>query len=79
MGGPAACGDDADATEFGVSLSAERTSDLDDIGVAVWLDLGADQQVRSQFERTAAYDEGGGSTSATPTAATTSRTASSRP
>ena len=49
---------DADDSEFGVSLSAERTSDLDDIGVAVWLDLGADQQVRSQFERTEAYDEG---------------------
>lgn len=49
---------DADDSEFGVSLSSERTSDLDDIGVAVWLDLGADKQVRSLFERTAAYDEG---------------------
>ncbi len=29
----------ADDSEFGVSLSAERTSDLGDIGVAVWLDL----------------------------------------
>jgi iron complex transport system substrate-binding protein len=49
---------EADDSEFGVSLSAERTADLDDIGVAVWLDLGADKQVKSLFDRTAAYDEG---------------------
>lgn len=49
---------DADDSEFGVSLSSEHTSDLGDIGVAVWLDLGADKQVRSLFERTPAYDEG---------------------
>lgn len=49
---------DADDSAFGVSLSAERTSDLDDIGVAVWLDLDADKQVRSIFEGTTAYDEG---------------------
>lgn len=49
---------DADDSEFGVSLSSERTADLDDIGVAVWLDLAADEQVRSVFERTTASEEG---------------------
>jgi iron-siderophore transport system substrate-binding protein len=48
----------ADDSEFGVSLSSERTSDLDGIGVAVWLDLGADKQVKSLFEQTTAYDQG---------------------
>ena len=49
---------DADDSEFGVSLSSERTADIGDIGVAVWLDLTADKQVQQLFDRTAAYDEG---------------------
>lgn len=49
---------DADDSEFGVSLSAERTSDLGDAGVAVWIDFDADKQVKSLFEQTTAYDEG---------------------
>ena len=48
----------ADDSEFGVSLSSERTSDLGDIGVAVWIDLAADKQVQGLFEKTTAYDEG---------------------
>lgn len=48
----------ADDSEFGISLSSERTSDLGDIGVAVWLDLNADEQVAGLFEGTTAYDEG---------------------
>ena len=32
--------------EFGESLSAERTSDLDKVDVAVWLDLEADAAVQ---------------------------------
>jgi iron complex transport system substrate-binding protein len=49
---------DADDSEFGVSLSAERTADLEDIGVAVCIDLDADKQVKGIFEGTTAYDEG---------------------
>lgn len=49
---------DADDSEFGVSVSAERTTDLDDVGVAVWLDYEADKQVQKLFEGTTAYDEG---------------------
>ncbi|GAA4726675.1 iron-siderophore ABC transporter substrate-binding protein [Nocardioides endophyticus] len=49
---------DADDSEFGISLSAERTSDLDDIGVAVWLDYEADKQTQKLFDATTAYDEG---------------------
>jgi len=49
---------DADDSEFGISLSAERTSDLDDIGVAVWIDYEADKQTQKLFEATTAYDEG---------------------
>jgi iron-siderophore transport system substrate-binding protein len=49
---------DADDSEFGVSLSAERTADLADIGVAVWIDADADKQVKKIFEGTPAYDEG---------------------
>ncbi|GAB6983815.1 ABC transporter substrate-binding protein [Nocardioides pyridinolyticus] len=48
----------ADDSEFGISLSAERTSDLGDIGTAVWLDLGADKQVQQLFEGTPAYEQG---------------------
>jgi iron complex transport system substrate-binding protein len=49
---------DADDSEFGVSLSAERTADLEGIGVAIWIDLDADKQVKGIFEGTTAYDEG---------------------
>jgi iron complex transport system substrate-binding protein len=49
---------DADDSEFGISLSAERTSDLEDIGVAVWIDYEADKQTQQLFEATTAYDEG---------------------
>jgi iron complex transport system substrate-binding protein len=49
---------DADDSEFGISLSAERTSDLGDAGVAVWIDYDADKQVQKIFEGTTAYDEG---------------------
>jgi iron complex transport system substrate-binding protein len=49
---------DADDSEFGISLSAERTSDLDDIGVAVWLDYEDDKQVQKLFEATTAHAEG---------------------
>lgn len=48
----------ADDSEFGISLSAERTSDLGDSGTVVWLDLAADKQVRSIFEKTPAHEEG---------------------
>ncbi|GAB2460034.1 iron-siderophore ABC transporter substrate-binding protein [Nocardioides hungaricus] len=48
----------ADDSEFGISLSAERTSDLGDIGVAVWIDIAADKQVQQIFEGTTAYDQG---------------------
>jgi iron complex transport system substrate-binding protein len=44
--------------EFGTSLSAERTSDLDEIDVTVWLDLGADEQVKQVFEETTSAAEG---------------------
>jgi iron complex transport system substrate-binding protein len=49
---------DADDSEFGVSLSAERTTDLGDAGVAVWIDMNANKQVRSTFEGTTAAEEG---------------------
>lgn len=49
---------DAEDSDFGVSVSSERTTDLDDIGTAVWLDLNADKQVAGLFEGTKAYDEG---------------------
>lgn len=49
---------DADDNEFGVSVSAERTSDLGDIGTAVWIDLNADPQVAEIFAGSPAYDEG---------------------
>ena len=49
---------DAEDSEFGVSVSSERTTDLNDIGTAVWIDLEADKQVKSLFEGTTAYDEG---------------------
>jgi iron complex transport system substrate-binding protein len=49
---------EAEDSEFGVSVSAERTADLADIGVAVWLDLESDKTVKGLFEDTTAYDEG---------------------
>ena len=49
---------EAEDSEFGVSVSSERTADLDDIGVAVWLDLQTDKAVQGIFEGTTAYDEG---------------------
>lgn len=49
---------DADDSDFGVSLSAERTSDLGDAGTVIWLDLAADKQVRSIFETTPAHEDG---------------------
>jgi iron complex transport system substrate-binding protein len=49
---------DADDSEFGISLSRERTADLGDAGVAVWIDYAADKQVQKIFEGTTAYDEG---------------------
>ena len=44
--------------EFGTSVSAERTSDLDKIDVAVWLDLEADPAVQKVFDRTTTAAEG---------------------
>src|SRR6478752_6976276 len=41
---------DADDSEFGISLSAENTTDLGDIGVAVWIEIEADKQVKGLFE-----------------------------
>ena len=63
--------------EFGESLSAERTSDLDQVDVSVWLDLETD----AVGEEGLRPDHLGGrgpvaSTSARTTATTTSRTAS---
>ncbi|MBB6626632.1 ABC transporter substrate-binding protein [Nocardioides sp. KIGAM211] len=48
-------GDDG---EFGVSLSAERTADLEQVDVAVWLDLNADKAVASVFGKTDTSKEG---------------------
>jgi iron complex transport system substrate-binding protein len=48
----------ADDSEFGISLSAERTSDIGDAGTIVWLDLRADKQMASIFEGTSAHEEG---------------------
>ena len=44
--------------EFGTSVSAERTSDLDKIDVAVWLDLEADPAVKKVFDQTTTAAEG---------------------
>jgi iron complex transport system substrate-binding protein len=49
---------DADDSEFGISLSTERTADFDDAGALVWIDLSADKQVEKVFQGTTAYDEG---------------------
>jgi iron complex transport system substrate-binding protein len=44
--------------EFGTSISSERTSDLDQVDVTVWLDLESDKAVKSVFERTEASAQG---------------------
>ncbi len=44
--------------EFGTSLSAESTSDLDQVDVAVWLDLEADKSVKRVFDETTTAAEG---------------------
>jgi iron complex transport system substrate-binding protein len=49
---------EADDSEFGISLSSERTSDLADVGAVVWLDLASDKQVKKVFEGTKAHEEG---------------------
>jgi iron complex transport system substrate-binding protein len=49
-------GDEGD--DFGSSLSAERTSDLDKVDVAVWLDLAADKAVKDIFDKTTTAEEG---------------------
>lgn len=49
---------DADDSEFGISLSAERTADLGDVGVAVWYDLNADKTVADIWNGLPAAKEG---------------------
>jgi iron complex transport system substrate-binding protein len=44
--------------EFGESISSERTSDLDEVDVAVWLDLEADKVVKGIFDETTTAAEG---------------------
>ncbi|MEI5675914.1 MULTISPECIES: iron-siderophore ABC transporter substrate-binding protein [Nocardioides] len=48
----------ADDSEFGISLSAERTADLGDVGVAVWYDLNADKTVAGIWEGLPSAKEG---------------------
>ena len=48
----------SDDGEFGVSISSERTADLEQVDVAVWLDLDADQQVKKVFDQTTTFEEG---------------------
>jgi len=47
-----------DQSEFGESLSAERTSDLDQVDVSVWLDLESDAAVKKVFDETTSAAEG---------------------
>ena len=47
-----------DQEEFGESLSSERTSDLDQVGVVVWLDLETEPAVKKVFDQTATSTEG---------------------
>jgi len=47
-----------DLDEFGASMSAERTSDLDEVGVTVWLDLTANPAVKKVYDQTTASQEG---------------------
>jgi iron complex transport system substrate-binding protein len=44
--------------EFGISVSSERTSDLDKVDVAVFLDINADPAVKSVFDETDTSEEG---------------------
>ena len=44
--------------EFGESISAERTADLDEVDVAVWLDLETDEVVKGIFDETTTAAEG---------------------
>ncbi len=47
-----------DMEEFGESLSTERVSDLDQVGVAVWLDYESDPAAKKVFEQTTTEKEG---------------------
>jgi iron-siderophore transport system substrate-binding protein len=47
-----------DQEEFGASLSAERTSDLDQVDVVVWLDLETEPAVKKVFDQTATAAQG---------------------
>ena len=47
-----------DQEKFGESFSAERTSDLDQVGVTVWLDIAAEPSVQKIYEQTTAAAEG---------------------
>lgn len=44
--------------EYGESISAERTSDLDQVDVVVWLDLETDEVIQGIFEDTTTAAEG---------------------
>jgi len=48
----------SDMDEFGESVSTERVSDLDKVGVAVWLDYESDPDAKLVFEHTATEQEG---------------------
>ncbi len=48
----------AKGDEFGESISAERTADLDQVDVAVWLDLETDKVVKGIFDQTTTAAEG---------------------
>ena len=48
----------SDMDEFGESLSTERVSDLDQVGVAVWLDYESDPAAKKVFEQTTTEQEG---------------------
>ena len=47
-----------DEAEFGESLSAERTADLDQVDLTVWLDLEADAAVKKVFDQTTSAAQG---------------------
>lgn len=49
---------DGTQDEFGTSLSSERTSDLDQVDVVVWLDLERDQAVKGVFDETETAKDG---------------------
>ena len=48
----------AEGEEFGGSVSAERTAELEDVDVTVWLGLDTDEQVKGVFETTSSFAEG---------------------